>query len=78
MFIAGFYIEINMIKKKWLLVCLCNPNKNLIPSHLKELGINLGNYSFKYDNFIFLGELDSEPTESAVREISVRSMVVKS
>ena len=27
---------------------------------------NLDNYSSKYDNFIFLGGLNSEPTESAV------------
>ena len=30
MFIESFYIEINIRKKKWLLVCRYNPNKNLI------------------------------------------------
>ena len=65
--IEGFCIEINIRKKKWLLVCTYNPNKNLISNHLKEKGKNLDNYSSKYDNFILLGHLNSEPTESAVR-----------
>ena len=66
--IEGFCIEINIRKKKWLLVCTYNPNKNLISNHLKEIGKHLGNYSSKYDNFILLGDLNSEPTESAVRD----------
>ena len=67
MSIESFFIEINIRKKKWLLVCTYNPNKNLISNHLKEIGKNLDNYSSKYDNFILLGDLNSEPTESAVR-----------
>ena len=68
MSIESFSIEINIRKKKWLLVCTYNPNKNLISNHLKEIGKNLDNYSSKYDNFILLGDLNSEPTESAVRD----------
>ena len=55
------------ISKKWLLACTYNPNKNLISNHLKEIGKNLDNYSSKYNNFIFLGDFNSEPTESTVR-----------
>ena len=66
--IEGFCIKINIRKKKWLLVCTYNPNKNLISNHLKEIGKNLDNYSSKYDNFILLVDLNSEPTESAVRD----------
>ena len=65
--IEGFCIEINIRKKKWLLVCTYNPNKKLIANHLKEIGKNLDNYSSKYDSFVLLGDLNSEPTESAVR-----------
>ena len=68
MSIESFYIEINIRKKKWLLVGTYNPNKNLISNHLKEIGKNVDNYSSKYDNFILLGDLKSEPTESAVKE----------
>ena len=51
-----------------VLVCTYNPNKNLISNHLKEIGKILDNYSSKYDNFILLGDFNSEPTESAVRD----------
>ena len=68
MSIESFYIEINIRKKKWLLVGTYNLNKNLISNHLKEIGKNLDNYSSKYDNFILLGDLNSEPTESAVKD----------
>ena len=68
MSIESFFIEINIRKKKWLLVGTYNPNKNLISNHLKEIGKNLDNYSSKYDNFILLGDLNSEPTESAVKD----------
>ena len=64
------------ISKKWLLACTYNPNKNLISNHLKERGKNLDNYSSKYNNFILLGDLNSEPTESTVR-YSVKYIVVK-
>ena len=67
MAIESFYIEIHARKKKWLFVCTYNPNKNLILHHLKEIGKKLDNYSSKHDNFILLGNLNSKPTESAVR-----------
>ena len=66
--IEGFCIEINIRKKKWLLVCTYNPNKNLILNHFKEIGKNLDNYTSKYDNFILLGDLNSAPTEAVVRD----------
>ena len=59
LFLEGFCIEIKIRKKKWLLVCTYNPNKNLISNPLKEIGKNLDNYSSKYDNFIILGDLNS-------------------
>ena len=54
-------------KLKRLLVSVCNPNKNLFSNYLKEMGKNLDNYFSKYDNFNLLGNLNSEPTESTVR-----------
>ena len=65
MSIERFYIDISIRKKKWLLVCTCNPNKNLILDHLKKIDKN---HSSKYDHFILLGDFNSEPTESAVRD----------
>ena len=45
-----FYVEINHQKKKWLLCCSYNPNKNAIKSHLEILHKDLALYSSKYEN----------------------------
>ena len=58
-------MEINIRKKKFLSVCTYNTNKNLISSHIREIDKNVDNFSFKYDNFILLGNLNFEPPESA-------------
>ena len=50
----GFYVEINLQKKKWLLCCSYNPNKNAIKSHIEILQKGLALYSSKYENFIVL------------------------
>ena len=44
--------------------------KSCFGKNIKETGKNLENYSSKYDNFILLGDLNSETTESAVRDFS--------
>ena len=54
----GFYVEINLQKKKWLLCCSYNPNKNAIKSHLENLHKGLALYSSKYKNFIVLGDFN--------------------
>ena len=65
MSIGIFYIEINIRIKKWLLVCMYSPNTNLISNNLKEI---VDNYFSNYGNFILIGDLNSEPAESAVRD----------
>ena len=35
--IESFYIETNIRKRKWLLVCTYNPNKKLILNHLEKI-----------------------------------------
>ena len=49
----GFYVEINLQKKKWLLCCSYNPNNNAIKSHLENLHKGLALYSSKYKNSSF-------------------------
>ena len=64
--IEAFYIELNIGKKKSLLCYSYNPKKNLITKHLAEIGKNLDIFSSKYDNFIILGDLNSEPCEQPI------------
>ena len=61
MSIESFYIEMNVRKKKLLLICKYNPNKNLISNHLKEY---VKTWTIIPQNMTS----ESESTESAVRE----------
>ena len=63
--IEALFIEINL-KKKWLLCCSCNPHKNLIVAHLREIQVALDVLSSKYENIIIIGDFNSEPKESAM------------
>ena len=54
----GFYVEINLRKKKWLLCCSYNPNKNNTQFHLENLTKSLALYSPSYENLIILGDFN--------------------
>ena len=68
MTIEGFFIEINLRKKRWLLCCSYNPKKPLISEHLNEIGKNLDLLLSKYDNSMLIGDLNAEPTEAAISD----------
>ena len=56
--IEGFYVEINLHKKKWLLSCSYNPDKGNIDNHLAALSKSLDIYSSEFDHFIVLGDFN--------------------
>ena len=66
--IEAFYVELNVRKKKWLLYCSYNPSKNSITNHLAEIGKNNDLFSSKYENFILLGDFNSEPSEQPMSD----------
>ena len=57
-----------MRKKKWLLCCSYNPKKSLISNHLQKIGNNLDLWSSKFDNYLLMGDFNSEPNESAISD----------
>ena len=60
----GFYVEIILQKKKWLLCSSYNLNKNVIKSHLENLHKVLALYSSKYENFIVLSDFNVDMDNS--------------
>ena len=62
--IEGMFVEININKVKWLISCSYNPQKVTIKNHLYIIGKHLNSYSSQYDNFIIIGDFNSEPTEN--------------
>ena len=49
--IDGFYVETNLMKRKWLLCGTYSPHRNNIGSHLDSFSKNLALYSSAYDNW---------------------------
>ena len=66
--IEGFFVEIRLRKKKWLLCSSYNPKKNLIANHLKCIGRNLDSQLGQYENFILMGDFNVEPNDANMKD----------
>ena len=64
----GFFIEINLRRKKWLLSCSYNSHKNNIGTHRQIIGKTLDKLSTSYDNIILLDDFNVEPEEAKMSE----------
>ena len=65
--IEGFFFEIRLRKKKWLLCSSYNPNKNLIANHLKCIGRNTDSQLGQYENFILMGDFNVKPNDATMK-----------
>ena len=78
--IEGFFVEIRLRKKKWLLCSSYNPKKNLIANHLNCIGRNLDSQLGQYENFILMGDFNVEPNDATMKnfcQISGCKSIVK-
>ena len=64
----GFFVEINLRSKKWLLACSYNPHRDKITSHLKSISTALDNLSSQYENIILLGDFNVETEEKNISD----------
>ena len=67
--IEALFIELNFRKKKWLLSCSHNSNKNNIPNYLQRLRNSLDLYSAKYENIILKGDFNVSREESHMERL---------
>ena len=58
--IEGFFIELKLRKKKWLLCCTCNHNRSFTSDHLSTIGNNVDLLLANYENFFLMGDLKVE------------------
>ena len=66
--VEGFFVEINLRnKKKWLLCCSYNPKKDLITQHLYALSKSIDVLTSKYDNLLFLGDLNAGAEDTSLK-----------
>ena len=62
-----YLVELNLRKQKWLITCNCNPHKTRIKGYLECISKEITSHSSKYDNFLLLGDFNSEPAEEAMK-----------
>ena len=67
--IEAFAIEINLKKKKWLLISSYNPHKSMIVMHLNGISKQLDALYKKYENILIIGDLNSEISEDVLCEL---------
>ena len=65
--IGSLFIELNVRKKKWLLCCTYNPNRNIISNHLDLLRRKFDLYSAQYEHFIIVGDFNTEVTQTSMK-----------
>ena len=58
--IEGFFIELNLKSKKWLISCSYNPHRNFILHHLNSIGKNLDLLSGNYENIFRMGDFNAD------------------
>ena len=62
----GIFFEINLKNRKWLVFGGYNPDKQTIRTFVNQIGPILDFYMHKYDNFLLLGDFNSEMGENAM------------
>ena len=64
----GSLVKSNLRKKDVLMCCSYNPAKSNISSHLSLIGRSVDSYMFSYDNFLVIGDVNSEISEMAMSD----------
>ena len=64
--IEGFFVELNLRRRKRLLCCSYNPKHPQISHHLRKIDKDLDVLTSKYDNIILTGDFNAEPTGRVV------------
>ena len=62
------FIEINLNKKKWLIVGTYNPCNSMIKNHLYVLSSFIDVLCVEYENFIIMGDFNAEPKDKELIE----------
>ena len=65
-YFEGFFVELNLRKKEIVMCLLYNPGKSSRSSHLSIVGRWLDSYISSFDNFLVIGDLNSEISEMAM------------
>ena len=57
------FVELNLRKQKWPIICNYNLDKTMVKEYLEYISKEIDSLSSKYDNFLLLGDFNSQPTQ---------------
>ena len=66
--IEGFFIDLKLREKKWMLRCSYNPHGRFISNHLIDIEKNLDLLSTNYDKILRLGDFEAEVENNFLKE----------
>ena len=61
-----FLVEINLCKRKWLIISPYHPHNTTIPSYLNDIEKEIDSQSLQYGNNILLGDFNCELKEQTL------------
>ena len=64
----GFFIEINLRNKKWVIGCSCNPYNAEISSHMNCMGKAIDSLSSRYENFLLIRDFNADVSDMSMKE----------
>ena len=64
----GIFLDINLIKKKWIISCSCNSNNQTIFLHMERMGKAVDSFSSKYENFLVIGDFNAKAKDTSVKD----------
>ena len=67
----GFFVELNLKSKKWLLGCSYNHHKENMASHLSNASTALDKLCRDYENIILLGDFNAEVKEKNISDFMI-------
>ena len=64
--IKGFFVELNLRRKKWLLCCPYNRKYSHISHQLSKIGKAIDVLTSNHDNIILMRDFNAQPTYTAL------------
>ena len=79
--LEGIFFELNLRKRKWLVFGGYNPHKKSIKDFTKTTGAIIDQYISTYDNFLLLGDFNSDMNDTFLSEFcdiyNLKNLIVK-
>ena len=64
----GFFLEINLTKKKWVISSSYNPHNQTIFSHIENMGQAVDSFFSKHEKCSIIGDFNARRSDTSVKD----------